>query len=49
MRFDSVMAFLTAVHRFLRRKFLVVLDRLNAHRKGVRLLQAVHPDWFEAE
>ena len=45
--FAEVMAFLTLLHRCLRRKFIVVLDRLNAHRKAVRLLQAAHPDWFE--
>ena len=43
----EVMAFLTLLHHCLRRKFIVVLDRLNAHRKAVRLLQAAHPDWFE--
>jgi len=45
--FVEVMAFLTLVHYRLRRKFIVVLDRLSAHRKAVRLLQAAHPDWFE--
>jgi len=45
--FAEVMAFLTLLHHCLRRKFIVVLDRLNAHRKAVRLLQAAHPDWFE--
>jgi transposase len=49
VRFEEVMAFLTLLHRRLRRKFIVVLDRLNAHRKGVRLLQEAHPDWFEVE
>ncbi|MEM4724679.1 MAG: IS630 family transposase [Candidatus Hadarchaeum sp.] len=49
IRFDNVYAFLTILHRQLRRKFIVVLDRLSAHRKGVRLLQAAHPDWFEVE
>ena len=43
----EVIAFLTLLHYSLRRKFIVVLDRLNAHRKAVRLLQAAHPDWFE--
>lgn len=43
------MAFLTSVHQRLRRKFILVLDRYNAHRKAVRLLQAEHPDWFEVE
>ena len=45
--FVEVMAFLTLVHQRLRRKCIVVLDRLNAHRKAVRLLQAAHPDWCE--
>jgi len=45
--FEEVMAFLTTIHRCLRRKFILVLDRLSAHRKAVRLLQAAHPDWFE--
>lgn len=43
----EVMAFPTMIHRRLRRKFILVLDRLNAHRKAVRSLQAAHPDWFE--
>lgn len=43
----EVMDFLTKLHYCLRRKFIVVLDRLNAHRKAVRLLQTAHPDWFE--
>ncbi len=46
---EQVIAFLTLLHRQLRRKFIVVLDRLNAHRKGIRLLQEAHPDWFEVE
>jgi tRNA U34 5-methylaminomethyl-2-thiouridine-forming methyltransferase MnmC len=45
--FVEVMAFLTMIHHRLRRKFILVLDRLTAHRKAVRLLQAAHPDWFE--
>jgi len=45
--FVEVMAFLTMIHRRLRRKFILVLDRLTAHRKAVRLLQAAHPDWLE--
>jgi transposase len=39
----------TLVHQRLRRKFILVLDHYNAHRKAVRLLQAEHPDWFEVE
>lgn len=49
VRFDDVMAFLTLVHRCLRRKFILVLDRYSAHRKAVRLMQAEQPDWFEVE
>jgi tRNA U34 5-methylaminomethyl-2-thiouridine-forming methyltransferase MnmC len=45
--FVEVMAFLTTIHRCLGRRFILVLDRLSAHRKAVRLLQAAHPDWFE--
>ena len=43
----EVMAFLTLLHNRMRRKVIVILDRLNAHRKAVRLLQTAHPDWFE--
>ena len=49
VRFEEVRAFLTLMHQRLRRKFILVLDRYNAHRKAVRLLQAAHPDWFEVE
>lgn len=49
IRFDDVMPFLTLIHRRLRRKFILVLDRYSAHRKAVRLLRAEHPDWFEVE
>lgn len=49
IRYDDVMAFITALHRSLRRKFILVLDRYSAHRKAVRLMQAEHPDWFEVE
>jgi len=46
---EQVIAFLTLLHRRLRRKFIVVLDQLSAHRKAIRLLQAAHPNWFEVE
>ncbi|GEM_PF-6364727 len=35
------MAFLQALHRHLRRKFILILDRYSAHRKEA------HPDWVE--
>lgn len=47
IRFRQTMELLTLVHRRLRRKFILVLDRLNAHRKAVRLLLEEHPAWFE--
>lgn len=47
--FKEVMAFLSLLHRHLRRKFILVLDRYSAHRKAVRLLQAAGVDWFEVE
>lgn len=49
VNFERVMKFLTLLHRHLRRKFILVLDRYSAHRKAVRLLQAEHPEWFEVE
>ncbi len=47
INFEKVMVFITLLHHRLRRKFILVLDRYSAHRKGVRLMQAKHPDWFE--
>jgi transposase len=47
INFEKVMTFITLLHRQLRRKFILVLDRYSAHRKAVRLMQAKHPDWFE--
>jgi transposase len=49
IRFDAVMAFLYLIHRHLRRKFILVLDRFNAHRKAVRLLQEAGVEWLEVE
>lgn len=49
INFEKVMAFIALLHRHLGRKFILVLDRLSAHRKAVRLLQSEHPDWFEVE
>jgi transposase len=49
VRFEEVMAFLYLLHRHLRRKFILVLDRYSAHRKAVRLLQEAGVDWFEVE
>lgn len=49
INFEKVMMFIILLHRQLRRKFILVLDRFSAHRKAVRLMQAEHPDWFEVE
>ena len=49
IRFGETLGFLTLVHRHLGRKAIVVLDRLNVHRKAMRILGETHPDWFEAE
>jgi putative transposase len=47
IRFDDVMTFLRLVHRHLRRRFNLVLNRYSVHRKAVRLLQEAGVDWFE--
>ena len=44
INFERVIEFITLLHRHLRGKFILVLDR-----KVVRLLQEEHPDWFEVE
>ena len=45
----DVAAFLRGLYRQLRRPLIVVLDRLNAHRKAIRLLQADDARWLTAE
>ncbi len=45
---EQVVSFLTELHRQVRWKVLMVLDRYSAHRKAIRLLQEPHPDWLEA-
>jgi len=49
VRFEEVMAFLYLMHQHLRRKFILILDRYNAHRKAVRLLQEAGIEWLEVE
>jgi transposase len=46
---EEVITFLYLLHRHLRRKFIVVMDRYSAHRKAVRLLREAKVDWFEVE
>jgi hypothetical protein len=47
--FNDVIAFLNLIHRHLRRKFILVMDRFSAHRKAVRLLQETGVEWLEVE
>ena len=49
IHFADTITLITLLHRRLRRGFVLVLDRLNVHRKAVRLLHARHPRWFEPE
>ncbi len=49
INFEKVIEFIILLRRHLGRKFILVLDRLSAHRKAVRLLQGEHPNWFEVE
>ena len=44
---QEVMHFLRLIHRHLRRRLIVVMDRYSVHRKAVRLLQEAGVDWFE--
>jgi len=44
----EVIAFLQLVHRHLRHKLLVVMDRYNVHRHALRLLQEVGVEWLPA-
>jgi transposase len=47
VRFKQVIEFLYLVHRHLRRKLIVVMDRYTGHRKAVRLLREAGVDWLE--
>jgi hypothetical protein len=49
VRWKEVADFLAALHHHPQRKFIVVMDRFNAHREAVRVLQAANPHWFEVE
>ena len=49
IRFEDTVGFLTLIHRHLRRRFILIVDRHNVHRKAVRLLGGKHPGWFEVE
>ncbi len=49
VRAEDVVAFLRHLHRHLRRRLLVVWDRLGAHRKAQRLLREGGVRWLEVE
>ena len=49
IRSEQVVAFLSLVHRQVRRQLIVILDRAGPHRKGVRLLLEAGIDWLEVE
>jgi transposase len=49
IRFGEAIQLITLVRQHLRRKFILVLDRFNVHRKAVRLLREKHPQWFDVE
>lgn len=46
---EEVIEFLRLLHVQLRRKIIVVWDRLNAHRSAAAWYTQHHPDWFEFE
>lgn len=49
IRKEQVIEFLRQLHRQLRRKIIIVWDRLNAHRSAAKWFQTHRPDWFEFE
>jgi transposase len=49
IHFGDAIELITLVHRHLQRKFILVLDRYNVHRKAVRLLSEKYPQWFDTE
>jgi len=46
---DDVIAFLRQVHRHLRRKIILVLDRWSVHRAAVRRLEKICCPWMQVE
>jgi len=46
---EEVISFVYLLHGHLRRKFILIMDRLSVHRKAVRLLQEAGVDWVEVE
>ncbi len=46
---ERVCHFLRQLHRQLRRKVIIIWDRLNAHRSAANRFASEHPDWFQFE
>ena len=49
IRAEEVVKFLTMIHRQVRRRLLVIMDRYSVHRKAVRLLGERGVEWMEVE
>ena len=49
LRTPDCLDFLTDLHRHVRRKIIVVWDRLNVHRSAARQCAKRHPGWFDFE
>ena len=49
IRAEQAVTFLLELRRHVRRRLVVVWDRLGAHRKAARLLRESHPGWFDFE
>ena len=46
---EELVWFLTQMHRYFRRKIIVVLDRWQVHRSAAAYFEQHHPDWFQFE
>lgn len=46
---EELVWFLTQMHRYFRRKIIVVLDRWQVHRSAAAYFQQHYPDWFQFE
>ena len=46
---EDLVWFLTALHRHVRRKVILIWDRWNVHRSAARYFEQHHPDWFQFE
>jgi hypothetical protein len=49
LRTPDCVDFLTELHHHVRRKVIVVWDRLNVHRSAARHFETTRPGWFQFE